>query len=237
MPWPPLDCTWYYWENRHLASTAQQFTLNTSRQNKHWQELTQVSFLLWQNFCCSQHVFVMTNACLSQQNTSFVMTKVCLLGQNFCRAKIMFVATTYFCCDKTFVTTNICHDKHVLSQPAYFCHDKRRVLLSQPRQTCFCHDKHICCDKTCVATKLLVAAPTSDTKQAVHWPRSTWRWSNHNLASRTRGSANQILSASNAKTKLDFRKEFGNCYCDTQESGGGSFLAMNTTEQCDYTIV
>ena len=51
----------------------------------HWWELPQVPFLSQQKFC------------LSQQNTSFVMTKKkCLSRQNFCRHKIMFVMTNTY---------------------------------------------------------------------------------------------------------------------------------------------
>ena len=85
----------------------------------HWQELPQVSFLSRQKFCLNKHGFVIANTCLFQQNMSFVATKVCLLRQNFCRDKIVFVVTKYFCCDKTmFVATK------------YFCCDKT------------CRDKH-----------------------------------------------------------------------------------------------
>ena len=44
---------------------------------------------------------IISVACLSRQNTSFVETKVCLLRQN------------HVCRDKRFVVTNICRDKHV----------------------------------------------------------------------------------------------------------------------------
>ena len=94
---------------------------------------------------------VVTNMFLSWQNMSFVTTKVCSSQQNFCRDKIMFVAT------------NICHDKHVfvttkvLSWQAYFCHNKRHVLSWQ---------NYICCYNILsyfVATKItLVAAPAND---------------------------------------------------------------------------
>ena len=50
------------------------------------------------HFCRNKHVFVTTNVCLPRQN--------------FCCNKIMLVVTKYFCHDKTFVVTNICHDKH-----------------------------------------------------------------------------------------------------------------------------
>ena len=80
---------------------------------------------------------------LSQQSTSFVVTKVCLSWQNFCHNKHVFVVTN-ICHDKTFVTTKIfCRNKHnfvtvkVLSQQAYFCHDQRHDLSWQN----FCHNK------------------------------------------------------------------------------------------------
>ena len=56
----------------------------------HWRELPQVSFLLRQT-----------------QKTCFVATKVCLPRQSFCRNKVLFVATKYFCRNKGFVATSI----------------------------------------------------------------------------------------------------------------------------------
>ena len=73
---------------------------------------------------CRNKTSVATSMCLSWQNTSFVVTKVRLLRQNFCCNKITFVTTKYFCRNKTVVATNICRNKNVLWQ-AYFCHDKR----------------------------------------------------------------------------------------------------------------
>ena len=128
----------------------------------HWRQLPQVSFL-------------------SRQNTSFVATKVCLPRQNFCRHKIIFVATKYFCHDKTFVATStcirlsrqqtcfvatntclsrqknarICRDK-IMFVAANICHKKTRV----------CRDMHtfvatkdvICCDEhVFVATKIILS--------------------------------------------------------------------------------
>ena len=91
-----------------------------------------------------EHVFVMTNRCLSWQNMSFVMTK----------SMLMFVTTKYFCCNQ--------HLTKALSQQAYFCCDKKRVLLQQTR---------VCHNKTFVTTKIiLVAAPANNTKQQlVSW--------------------------------------------------------------------
>ena len=49
------------------------------------------------HFCRDKHVFVTTN--------------ICLPWQNFCSDYIMLVVTKYFCHDKMFVVTNICHDQ------------------------------------------------------------------------------------------------------------------------------
>ena len=66
-------------------------------------------------------IFVATNMRLSRQNTSFVATKVCLQRQNFCRYKIMFVATKYFCRDRTFFC---CDRRLVLSRETRVCRQK-----------------------------------------------------------------------------------------------------------------
>ena len=94
---------------------------------------------------------------LSRQNTSFVVTEVCLSRQ------------TYFCHDKTFVATNISRDKH-----NFGCSGKLTFVATKMclfRQN-ICLDKHafvvrnICCDKRFVATKMIVmAAPANDTSQ------------------------------------------------------------------------
>ena len=117
----------------------------------HWRQLPQVSFS-------------------SRQNTSFVATKVCLPLQNFCRHKIIFVATKYFCRDKTFVATSTCirlsrqqtcfvPTNTCLSRQNYVC---RYKYLSQ--KTRVCRDMHtfvatkdvICCDEhVFVATKII----------------------------------------------------------------------------------
>ena len=121
----------------------------------------------------SSTIFVVTDTCLSQQNTSFVATKL--------NDKYAFVMTKellrqpYFCCDKKmcfvmtnrFVTTKVC-----LSQQN-FCHNKNfvatSILLSQ-QKTCFVATNRclswktgVCHDKTFVMTKMiLVAALTKD---------------------------------------------------------------------------
>ena len=106
-----------------------------SGKDYHWRELPQVSFLSRQTR-------------VSRVTTRLVATTVC-----FCRDKIMFVATKYFCRDKSFVTTNICRDKHNFVSTS--------ILLS--RQTRICRDKHVF-----VATKMiLVTAPASDKRAFV----------------------------------------------------------------------
>ena len=81
------------------------------------------------------------------KNTSFVMTKVC-------HNKMMFVVTEYFCCDKSFVMTNICLLKTCLSWQK-ICHDK---LTFVETKYVFCCDKHA----FAVTKMILVAAPTND---------------------------------------------------------------------------
>ena len=103
-----------------------------------------------------------------------VATNVCLSRQTFCRDFFFFfffVATKYFCSEKTFVTTNICRDKHnfvatkVLSRHAYFCRDQhvfvatKHVFCSEKsmlvetelvsRQMCLSRERHSCRDKPC----------------------------------------------------------------------------------------
>ena len=79
------------------------------------------------HFCHNRRcVFFTTNMRLLRQNTSFVATKICLPGHNFCRDKPNFVATKYFC------------NKICLSRQAYFCRYKRYVLS---RQTRVCRNK------------------------------------------------------------------------------------------------
>ena len=123
----------------------------------YWWELPQVSFLSRWKFCCDKHLFFMTNTCLSWQNMSFVVTKVCL-------SQHIFVATN-ICHNNSFVTTKIfCGDKHkyfatkVLSRQSYFCHNKRCVLSWQT---------HVCCNRSFVATKMILVAALADDRD---WP-------------------------------------------------------------------
>ena len=79
----------------------------------HWWELSQVSFLLWQNFCRYKHdktcLFLWQKyACcdkLTFATNTFVATHV-LLQQKFCHCKCTFVATKdVFCHDKSMLVT------------------------------------------------------------------------------------------------------------------------------------
>ena len=94
------------------CNTHQSTQCNTpsTRYNCHWRELPQVFFVA------------------TKQNTSFVTTKVCLLQQ------------TYFCRDKTFVTTNV-----ILAKLQQMC------LLRQNK--CFVVTK-VC--KSFVATNIIL---------------------------------------------------------------------------------
>ena len=92
----------------------------------HWRELPQVSFL-------------------SLQNRSFVTTKVCLPHQNICLDKILFVATKYFCRNKS----NTCPSQQKL------CCDKHTFVATK---NVFCRSKHVCHDKSKLfATKLCLS--------------------------------------------------------------------------------
>ena len=88
----------------------------------HWRELPQVSFMPRQMFCCDKHFFC-------RDKSMLVVTKQL-------SRKNIFVATKYFCLDKTFVTTSICRDKYnicitqVLSRQAYFCRDKHTFVAT-----------------------------------------------------------------------------------------------------------
>jgi len=59
-------------------------------------------------YACRDKRFVnkLTSMLLLRQKTCFVATKVCLSRQNFCRDKVMFVATNIWR-DRTFVATKI----------------------------------------------------------------------------------------------------------------------------------
>ena len=138
--------------------------------NSHWWGLPQVSFLSQENVCCDKTRLSLRQTfffwkILLWQKMSFVMTKVCLSWQNFCRDKHMFVMTN-------------------------ICRNKSKLCLS--RQT-FCHGKHtsvatedmFCQDKTFVATKLIfVAVPTNGTKQHENFHHALYQHSFKHSAQR-----------------------------------------------------
>ena len=71
----------------------------------------------------------------SRDKIMFVLTKTCL-SQQKC-----------VCCNKTFVATSICHNKHnfvatsiLLLRQTCVCHDKTHLLLGQKYA---CHDKYL----------------------------------------------------------------------------------------------
>ena len=161
-------------ENDTFSSTLREqlyrytgIPLSEMTSSYHWQELAQVSFLSKQKFCRNKHVFVMTNACLSLQNMSFVTTKVCLLWQKNCRDKILFVATKLLSW-QIFVTTNtcllrqkFCHGKHTsVVTVDVFCHDKHKFVMTKVSLSWqkFCRDKH-----TFVVTKATFCRDKNDT--------------------------------------------------------------------------
>ena len=88
-----------------------------------------------QKFCCYNTSFVVTKVCLLWQkiffrNNSFFATNICHDKHNF--VELTFVMKIRVCHDKTrlFIKSNFVVTK-VLSQQAYFCHDKRRVVLTK----------------------------------------------------------------------------------------------------------
>ena len=112
---------------------------------------------------------------LLQQNTSFVMTKVCLLQQSLsqqnyvCCYTIILSQQTSACCNKSFVATSILLlRKWCLSQQIFvvrkvmtkiFCCDKHTFVVTK---IVFCRNKPVfvvltcvCGDKTFVVTKIV----------------------------------------------------------------------------------
>ena len=130
------SCCSTWWVPQGYSCTQSQRAL----MQYHWRELPQVSFLLQQKFCRDELVFVATNTCLSQQNTSFVVSKVCLPWQNcVCHDKVFLSRQTRVCRYKhAFVTTKdmFCCDTHV-------CHDKSRLVTTK---LCLLWQK-FCCNK------------------------------------------------------------------------------------------
>ena len=104
-------------------------------------------------FVATKFFVVVATTCLSQQNRSFVATKVWLLRQNFCRNKIFFSQNIFylsrqnmsfvaiklrkyhFCRDKSFFATNVCLSRQMFVGT--------NVILS--RQTRVCRDKNYTC--------------------------------------------------------------------------------------------
>ena len=88
-------------------------------------------------------IFVATNMCLSQHYTTFVVTKVCLLWQN------------YVCRNKTFVATNTClsWQKFRLNKhPFVMTKDMFCACSFVTTKLCLLR-QNACCDKMFVATK------------------------------------------------------------------------------------
>ena len=81
---------------------------------------------------CRDKSFVATNTCLSRQNTS--------CRDKFCRDKIMFVATKYFCREKYLSRqTRVCRNKRFVATKDLFCFSPTNTCLS--RKTYFCRGK------------------------------------------------------------------------------------------------
>ena len=128
----------------------------------HWRKLPQVSFLCHDK----SFVFVTTNTCLSQRNTSSTVTKVCLLQQNFCRSKIMFVCDKIFLLQQKFCHNKVCLSRQIFVVTIFFGHDKSFVCCDKRSVTTsilLSWQTRVCRNKTSVTTKIiLVAAPAKD---------------------------------------------------------------------------
>ena len=99
-----------------------------------------------------------------------LVTRPCLIAiiDGTCH-KYHFCLTKYFCCDKTFVMTNMCLSRQMFCQ---FCHDKHTSVATKD---VICHNKHkmfvmtnicpnvllqqayFCCDKGFVVTNILLS--------------------------------------------------------------------------------
>ena len=89
---------------------------------------------------CHKYDFCLDQSCLSRQNTSFVATKLC-------------VATKYFCPDRTFVATNIYHDKHNFVATDT-CLSRQFFFYFVATELC---KYHFCRHKGFVATNILLS--------------------------------------------------------------------------------
>ena len=108
----------------------------------HWQELPQVYF--WHIFCSDKSMLAMTKLvvtklCLSQQNI-FVATNICHDKHVFVTTKALsqqmmcFTCLSwqkYVCCDKTFVTTELCLSQQIFVMTKLFVMTTNIILLPQ----------------------------------------------------------------------------------------------------------
>ena len=132
-------------------------------------------------FCCNKS-FVMTNICSNKHN--FVRTKLLSRQAYFCRDKHVLVVTKHilswqkyafasFCHDKSFVTTNICSNKHnfvttkLLSRQAHFCRDKHVFVATKH---IFCHNKSM------LVTTKLVTTNTCLVSRQIFVATKVWSW-------------------------------------------------------------
>ena len=135
-------------------------------------------------------MYVMTNTCLSQHmyaccNKTFVMTNIFLLwnlvATKLVMTNLLLSQQRRVCHDKTQLLswqTHVCHDKYLLQQKfccgknilqQKFCRSKHTFVVQKmcfdTTNMCLLQQTRVCCDKTFVATKIiLVAAPASDTE-------------------------------------------------------------------------
>ena len=153
------------WERVSLAGAATSIIFVTTK------VLSQQTCVMTKHvFCCDKSMLVattknvMTKWCLLQQNfchNKYLLRQTCVCHNKFCHDKHVFVATKVclswqtFCCDKIMlVATNICHDKTFVA--TIFVVKKNCEKTFDTRSTLLSWQTHVCCKKhVFVTTKLL----------------------------------------------------------------------------------
>ena len=159
----------FFFKSFHYQQCMQSIHLKISSVEAHcyhWQELSQVSFLLQQtHICCDKtsHLSWQKYACC---NKTFIATKLCLLWQYFCHDKNAFVMTSILllrqnilllqqtCVTKLLSWQNyVCRNKYLLRQK--FCHNKKYTCGSS-RQWCTAAQNQLCRSATSQITAYLL---------------------------------------------------------------------------------
>ena len=132
--------------------------------NKHMFVMTKHVFCHDKNACCDKHakhvfvmtklssqqIFVATNIILLGQNTSFVVTKVCLSQQNYvCHNK--YLLRQKVCRDKLFLSRlKFCRGKHIfVTTKDVFCRNKIYTCGSSHQMIVYFPLAEFCLDPCC----------------------------------------------------------------------------------------